>query len=188
MDKKMFGMGAVMAVAGAGIVYYFMASKDHTPVGLVVINREHTGELYEDDDDYYTYEVIQGTWRETENSLPLKPLGDNEALLVVFKQDESTPTEPIYAEIVNPNDWNRDCGEDCAGDWDKMNAAQLAFNENMRDLLKTLNLDTSKVDEKIEFLENAANGEQNSGSDVQNAEFALTDHIMFNSVQSNHWW
>ena len=87
MDRTMFGMGAFIAVAGAGIVYYLMSSQDNTPVGLVVVNLEHSGELSDADDAYYTYEVIQGTWRESENSLPLKPLGDEEGIIVVFKQD-----------------------------------------------------------------------------------------------------
>ena len=50
MDSKNFMFGTIVAVAGAGIVYYFMSSKDNTPVGLVVRKSLNKGEVMGEDE------------------------------------------------------------------------------------------------------------------------------------------
>ena len=73
MDKKNFMYGAVIAIAGAGAVYYFMSSKDDTPVGLVVRKSLNKGQEMGEDDlgDMYRYAIVDGSFRLTESSLSL---------------------------------------------------------------------------------------------------------------------
>ena len=86
MDSKNFIIGTVVAIAGAGAVYFFMSSKDTTPVGLVVRKSLNKGEVMGEDElgDMYRYAIVDGSFRLSESSLPLNSTEGQDSLLVVF--------------------------------------------------------------------------------------------------------
>ena len=105
MDSKNFMFGTIVAVAGAGIVYYFMSSKDNTPVGLVVRKSLNKGEVMGEDEvgDMYRYAIVDGSFRLSESSLPLHSTEGEDSLLVVFINEI-----PSEARLVNAEDWNEE--------------------------------------------------------------------------------
>ena len=105
MDKKNFMYGTVIALAGAGVVYYFMASKDDTPVGLVVRKSLNKGQEMGEDDlgDMYRYAIVDGSFRLTESSLSLNSTEGQDSLLVVFINEI-----PSEARLVDAEDWNEE--------------------------------------------------------------------------------
>ncbi len=105
MDSKNFMFGTIVAVAGAGAVYYFMSSKDNTPVGLVVRKSLNKGEVMGEDEigDMYRYAIVDGSFRLSESSLPLNSTEGEDSLLVVFINEI-----PSEARLVNAEDWNEE--------------------------------------------------------------------------------
>ena len=105
MDSKNFIIGTVVAIAGAGAVYFFMSSKDTTPVGLVVRKSLNKGEVMGEDElgDMYRYAIVDGSFRLSESSLPLNSTEGQDSLLVVFINEI-----PSEARLVNAEDWNEE--------------------------------------------------------------------------------
>ena len=105
MDSKNFIIGTVVAIAGAGAVYFFMSSKDTTPVGLVVRKSLNKGEVMGEDElgDMYRYAIVDGSFRLSEFSLPLNSTEGQDSLLVVFINEI-----PSEARLVNAEDWNEE--------------------------------------------------------------------------------
>ena len=105
MDSKNFMFGTIVAIAGAGAVYYFMSSKDNTPVGLVVRKSLNKGEVMGEDEigDMYRYAIVDGSFRLSESSLPLNSTEGEDSLLVVFINEI-----PSEARLVNAEDWNEE--------------------------------------------------------------------------------
>ena len=97
--------GTVVALAGAGVVYYFMSSKDETPVGLVVRKSLNKGQTMGEDElgDMYRYAIVDGSFRLNENSLSLNSTEGQDALLVVFINEI-----PSEARLVNAEDWDEE--------------------------------------------------------------------------------
>ena len=97
--------GTIVAIAGAGAVYYFMSSKDNTPVGLVVRKSLNKGEVMGEDEigDMYRYAIVDGSFRLSESSLPLNSTEGEDSLLVVFINEI-----PSEARLVNAEDWNEE--------------------------------------------------------------------------------
>ena len=60
---------AVLGFAGAGAVYYVMANRDTTPVGLTTqfLGGEGIGE--DEEGNSYKIDLVLGTFRESESSL-----------------------------------------------------------------------------------------------------------------------
>lgn len=114
MDSKNFVFGSIIAIAGAGAVYYFMSSKDDTPVGLVVRKSLNKGETLGEDSlgDMYRYAIVDGSFRLTSNSLSLNSTEGQDALLVIFVND--TPTE---ARLVNEEDWDEENHQELMEDY-----------------------------------------------------------------------
>ena len=105
MDSKNFMFGTVVALAGAGVVYYFMSSKDETPVGLVVRKSLNKGQTMGEDElgDMYRYAIVDGSFRLNENSLSLNSTEGQDALLVVFINEI-----PSEARLVTAEDWDEE--------------------------------------------------------------------------------
>ena len=105
MNSKHFMFGTVIALAGAGAVYYFMSSKDDTPVGLVVRKSLNKGQEMGEDDlgDMYRYAIVDGSFRLSESSLSLNSTEGQDSLLVVFINEI-----PSEARLVNAEDWNEE--------------------------------------------------------------------------------
>jgi len=109
MDKKNFMYGTVIALAGAGAVYYLMASKDDTPVGLVVRKSLNKGQEMGEDDlgDMYRYAIVDGSFRLTESSLSLNSTEGQDALLVVFINEI-----PSEARLIDGEEWDDEDHQD----------------------------------------------------------------------------
>ncbi len=105
MDSKHFMFGTVIALAGAGAVYYFMSSKDTTPVGLVVRKSLNKGQEMGEDDlgDMYRYAIIDGSFRLSESSLSLNSTEGQDSLLVVFINEI-----PSEARLVDAEEWDEE--------------------------------------------------------------------------------
>ena len=105
MDSKYFMFGTVIALAGAGAVYYFMSSKDTTPVGLVVRKSLNKGQEMGEDDlgDMYRYAIIDGSFRLSESSLSLNSTEGQDSLLVVFINEI-----PSEARLVDAEEWDEE--------------------------------------------------------------------------------
>tara|TARA_Y100000992_G_C21175641_1_gene448164 strand:- start:160 stop:750 length:591 start_codon:yes stop_codon:yes gene_type:complete len=95
---------AVMALGLAGGVgWWYMNNQDKTPVGLVVTNqvegaRMPMGET--SDGKAISANAIEGTWRESEDSLSVASESAEKPLMVIYHDGK-----PIHAEVVTLQEW-----------------------------------------------------------------------------------
>lgn len=168
-------MLAVLGLAGAGAVYIFLSNRDTTPVGLTA--REFIGgeSLGEKDDKSYKIDLILGTFRASESSLPVSSDNKNEPLLVVYENGT-----PVDARIVSIDKWR--VKEDSTQE-DRRRVA-----EHYIALKKEFGLDTEEDEARLEELEGKIEEPVLNNAQTQNAEFMMLGHVGLNALQSNHSW
>jgi len=81
---------------GAGLVYYIMSLRDNTPVGLTTTKKHESGVL---DDTDVSFEMVDGTYRESESSLPIRSTEDK-VLLLLYQEGEI-----VEADLVSLTDY-----------------------------------------------------------------------------------
>lgn len=92
----------LIIVAGAGIGGYIWMQRDKTPVGLVVTNAIQGGRSLGENSDggNLTAGLVEGTWREDENSTSVASESAEKPLMVIYKDGT-----PIHAEVFNMSDF-----------------------------------------------------------------------------------
>jgi len=92
----------LIIVAGAGIGGYIWMQRDKTPVGLVVTNAIQGGRPLGENSDggNLTAGLVEGTWREDENSTSVASESAEKPLMVIYEDGT-----PIHAEVFNMSDF-----------------------------------------------------------------------------------
>ena len=96
---------ALVAVLGGGYYYWMQREKDNTPVGLVVTQKvnvqlpDSIGET--SNGTSLTVGMVEGTWREDEDSSSVASESEEKPLIVVYEGGT-----PIYAEVTTASDWD----------------------------------------------------------------------------------
>jgi len=99
---------ATALVGGGGLAYYFLSLRDTTPVGLTIVKTHGDETLGSDADNAnYKIQIVEGTFRKSDNTLPVSSSSEKEPLLVVFKDDE-----PIDARVIKLSNWKEPNGGD----------------------------------------------------------------------------
>ena len=98
---------AVMALGLAGGVgWWYMNNQDKTPVGLVVTNQIESARMpmgETSDGKAISANAIEGTWRESEDSLSVASESADKPLMVIYHDGK-----PIHAEVVTIKEWVMD--------------------------------------------------------------------------------
>ena len=180
MDKS--SVIALVSVIGAGAVYFIMRNNDDTPVGLVIDaapSYENVLQFETDDNELksYRYEIHKGTYRESEDSIPLYSTDDT-SLMVVYNQDGE------IVEVITINDDDDLIFANEEDDWDgyishlertKHFASKFGTTKHLEGLIETMK-------------ERKDNPPATDNAQTQNAEMQMFGHINLNALQSNHAW
>ena len=95
-----------IVIAGGGIAFWLYNERDKTPVGLVVTNAVKGMELTarslgeNSDGGKLTAGLVEGTWREDENSTSVASESAEKPLLVIYEDGT-----PIHAQVFNMSDF-----------------------------------------------------------------------------------
>ena len=183
-----------VGVIGGG-VWYYQKNQDKTPVGLVVINQLEGGGMpmgETSDGKAITANALEGTWRESEDSISVASESAEKPLVVVYHDGK-----PIHAEVIAINEWYMDAPgmdypdecretppcetmeegydtEECWGAW------ELRVKETTKKWI-ALAKEHGATDESIAPLENVVNEE----STAQEAESIFGPTL---SIQSHAMW
>ena len=158
MVNAKYTIPALIVVFGGGLAYWVISNRDTTPVGLTIVKRiDNVGGYLGEDADSNQYEMsfVTGTWKATDSSLPVVSVSEDAPILVVFKNGE-----PVKGEIVKLDEWK--LGED---NYEDESQAQEFFLNQMKmqvKLMKEFDIDTSTLEEQIDFMENRATAEAES--------------------------
>ena len=162
---------AVLGFAGAGAIYYVMANRDTTPVGLTSIKKYDSGTL---DGTDVSFDVVDGTFRESESALPIYSTEDK-SILVLYQDGEI-----VDAFLISPADYlpmtpTGDTEDDIRRlkNW-KTVADSYGGSESIENFITSLENDI-----ETPVMDNAQ---------TQNAESMMLGHIGLNALQSNHCW
>lgn len=155
-------------LGGGALVYYLYSLRDTTPVGLTIVKKLENDAITANAEKVYSYEIIDGTYRESEGSLPLKS-NDNNAVLALYDPDGDI----IYAENIkkdsillqNPSDYEE----------------ILSLAKEQRRIVKNVESNVDALDEVIASLEESIAEETTS----QNAEMILRPTT---TLQSHFVW
>ena len=97
MVNAKYTIPALIVVFGGGLAYWVMSNRDTTPVGLTITKSvENSQPIGNKGEDEYGFGLVEGTFRESESTLPISSEGENRPLLVVSKNGET-----IEAKVVN---------------------------------------------------------------------------------------
>ena len=97
MAKSSLTLPALILAFGGGLVYWVMSNRDTTPVGLTITKSvESSQTIGKNGEDEYGVGLVEGTFRESESTLPISSENENRPLLVVSKNGET-----IEAEVVD---------------------------------------------------------------------------------------
>ena len=95
---------AVMALGLAGGVgWWYMNNQDKTPVGLVVTNQVESARMpmgETSDGKAISANAIEGTWRESEDSLSVASESAEKPLMVIYHDGK-----PVNAKVVTVKEW-----------------------------------------------------------------------------------
>jgi len=182
MDKS--SVIALVSVIGAGAVYFIMRNNDDTPVGLVTDGSmpKKSGELrFEIDNNgteeakTYQYVTYKGTYRESEDSIPLYSTDDT-SLMVVYNEDGE------IVEVITIND-----DDDLLSTFDT-NEEYLSIVERQKHYASKYGT-TKHLETIIDSMkERINNPPETDNAQTQNAEMQMFGHINLNALQSNHAW
>ena len=163
----------LIVVAGAGIGGYIWLQRDKTPVGLVVVKQYDEGHMgYDEDKNEYSYTVVEGTWRESDNSLTIESESADRPLRIVFKNNV-----PIDGEVITISEW----GEPDASNYEDNEEGQ---KERMDDY-------NARIDKAIEWMKeygidtSSLEGQKMEESTTQEAESIFGPMV---TLQSNFVW
>jgi hypothetical protein len=97
MVNAKYTIPALIVVFGGGLAYWVISNRDTTPVGLTITKTvENSQPIGNKGEDEYGIGLVEGTFRESESTLPISSEGENRPLLVVSKNGET-----IDAKVVN---------------------------------------------------------------------------------------
>lgn len=162
---------ALTIIGGGGVVYYLLSLRDTTPVGLTVNKIENSDGIRPNENEAFRYDIVSGTYRESENTLPLKS-DDNNLIIVVYKEGEI-----VYADLLNKTDSLLTQAYDSSGKTEEeVKEHYLKATKEMKTLIKNVTTDTTLLDDEI------SRYEQN---DTQSAEMILRPT---NTLQSHFVW
>ncbi len=86
-----------------GGVWYYQKNQDTTPVGLVVTNQVESARMpmgETSDGKTISANAIEGTWRESEDSLSVASESADKPLMVIYHDGK-----PIHAEVTTISEW-----------------------------------------------------------------------------------
>ena len=135
---------AVMALGLAGGVgWWYMNNQDKTPVGLVVTNQVESARMpmgETSDGKAISANAIEGTWRESEDSLSVASESAEKPLLVVYHDGK-----PVSAKVVTLQEWvfegeNIDYPDECC-ETPPCNSDNIVFTEECHNAI----LDRARV-------------------------------------------
>ena len=144
MAKSSLTIPALILAVGGGLTYWVMSNRDTTPVGLTITKTvESSRTIGKNGDDEYGIGLVEGTFRESDSTLPISSEDESRPLLVISKNGE-----PIDAEVV-----------------DKAEPESLALAEMMLNVAEKYDLD-SKDDfqEAVDALKAQEEGTQEAES------------------------
>lgn len=114
MESK-YTLPVITLLGGGAVVYYLLSMRDTTPVGLVTTKKYGAGSVPVDgEDNAYQYEIVDGTYRASEDSLPLKS-SDSKALLIIYEGGEI-----VDADLITVADYVEDAADDADTAIEKM--------------------------------------------------------------------
>jgi len=97
MTKSSLTIPALILAVGGGLTYWVMSNRDTTPVGLTITKTvESSRTIGRNGDDEYGIGLVEGTFRESDSTLPISSESEDRPLLVVSKNGET-----IDAKVVD---------------------------------------------------------------------------------------
>ena len=166
---------AVLGFAGAGAVYYVMANRDTTPVGLTAtqfLGGEGIGE--DEEGNSYKIDLVLGTFRESESSLSIVSEDESRPLLIVYQNGV-----PIDGRVI---DRDRIMLPD-----DATNEDQARVLQTIIEIKKEFGIPTQEDETDLDALTSVEMPVMDNAQ-TQNAESMMLGHIGLNALQSNHCW
>ena len=137
MVNAKYTIPALIVVFGGGLAYWVMSNRDTTPVGLTITKSvENSQPVGNKGDDEYSVGLVEGTFRESESTLPISSEGENRPLLVVSKNGET-----IEAEVVDKVE------NDSVAYYERIVKIAEKYDLDTKDDLKTI-LDALKAQEE----------------------------------------
>ena len=97
MAKSSLTLPALILAFGGGLAYWVMSNRDTTPVGLTITKTvESSQTIGKNGEDEYGFGLVEGTFRESDSTLPISSESEDRPLLVVSKNGET-----IDAKVVD---------------------------------------------------------------------------------------
>ena len=97
MTKSSLTIPALILAFGGGLAYWVMSNRDTTPVGLTITKTiENNGIIGKNGEDEYGVSIVEGTFRESDSTLPISSESEDRPLFVVSKNGET-----IEAKVVD---------------------------------------------------------------------------------------
>lgn len=165
---------AVLGIGGAGALYYIMANRDTTPVGLTATEFIGGESLGKEGEDSFKVDLVLGSFRASESSISIFSEDRENPLLIVYKNGV-----PVDGRVVNINNW-------MLGD-DASNEDRIRVMKSYISLKKEFGLDVQEDENNLSSLESVEEPVMDNAQ-TQNAENMLFGHIGLNALQSNHSW
>ena len=144
MAKSSLTIPALILAFGGGLTYWVMSNRDTTPVGLTITKTVESSEtIGKNGEDEYGIGLVEGTFRESDSTLPISSESEDRPLFVVSKNGET-----IDAKVV-----------------DKPEEKSLAAMELALEVAKKYELDTQDYfQEKLDDLKKMEEGAQEAES------------------------
>lgn len=158
MAKSSLTLPALILAFGGGLVYWVMSNRDTTPVGLTITKSvENSQTIGKNGEDEYGVGLVEGTFRESESTLPISSESEDRPLLIVSKNGET-----IDAKVV-----------------DKPEPKSVEVFELMLEVAKKYDLDTQDdLEEKLNELKKMEEGAQEAES-VFGPTMTLQSHFIW---------
>ena len=158
MAKSSLTLPALILAFGGGLAYWVMSNRDTTPVGLTITKSvESSQTIGRNGEDEYGVGLVEGTFRESESTLPISSESEDRPLLVVSKNGET-----IDAKVV-----------------DKPEPESVALAELMLEVAQKYDLDTKDdYQEAVAELKKREEGAQEAES-VFGPTMTLQSHFVW---------
>jgi len=158
MAKSSLTIPALILAFGGGLTYWVMSNRDTTPVGLTITKSiESSKTIGRKGEDEYGIGLVEGTFRESDSTLPISSESEDRPLFVVSKNGET-----IDAKVV-----------------DKPEAKSLAAMELALEVAKKYDLDSKDdYEEKVAYLKEQEEGAQEAES-IFGPTMTLQSHFVW---------